>query len=197
MRARLLGPVVLAALVGCGGPATRRAEDRLDPTAPRFGPAPRWRPVPLSPAVSARRPVRGMRCGPARGPRFGAHVEIFVSGLDVVIPAGIGIAPPHRRDGAYVRGGACRYRVWTSEPTGLIEVRPGPRATLADLFALWGQPLSARRLLGFAGPVRAFLDGRRWRGDPAAIPLARHASIVLERGRHVTDRPRYLFPPGL
>jgi hypothetical protein len=45
--------------------------------------------------------------------------------------------------------------------------------------------------------VRAFVNGRRWRADPRTIPLTRHASIVLELGPHVTNRPVYLFPPGL
>jgi hypothetical protein len=198
MRARVLLLVGSLALAGCGGAASPRPHDRLDPSAPRFGPAPRWRPAPLSAAVAARRPVRGMRCAAAPGPRFGAHIEVFVAGLDAVIPAGIGVAPPHGREGAYVRGGACWYPVRTTEPTGLIEVRRGTRATLGELFALWGQPLSGRRLLSFSGGrVRAFWNGRRWRGDPRRIPLSRHASIVLELGPHVTDRPRYLFPPGL
>jgi hypothetical protein len=128
-------------------------------------------------------------------------LEIFVDGLDVVIPAGIGIAPPHRRDGAYVRGGACSYPLRTSEPTGVIEVSPGRRLTLGDFFALWGQPLGRHRLLSFAVPsavaLRTFVDGRPWRGDPGAIPLRRHSAVVVELGRHVTRRPMYLFPDGL
>jgi hypothetical protein len=200
MRARPAFLLVLLALPGCGGAAAPypRPDHRPHPDAPRFGPAPRWRPAPLSRAVTARRPVRGLRCGPGAGPWFGAHIEMFVSGLDVVIPAGIGVAPPHRRDGAYVRGGACSYPVRTTEPTGVIEVRPGERRTLGDLFALWGEPLSRRRLMSFSGgPVRAFVNGRRWRSDPRAIPLTRHVSIVLELGPHVTSRSVYLFPPGL
>jgi len=189
-----LGLVVASAGCGTDGP-------RLDPTAPRFGPAPRYRPTALSPATAARRALHGLRCAGAPGPRFGAHLEIFVHGLDVVIPAGIGIAPPHRRDGAYVRGGGCSYPVRTSEPTGVIEVRPGRRLTLGHFFALWGQPLGPHRLLGFRvparGELRAFVDGRSWRGDPRAIPLRRHGSVVVELGRHVTRRPVYLFPDGL
>lgn len=202
-------PLAIAALAlglaaaGCGGGgkgAGTGASDRLDPTAPRFGPAPRYRPPALSAATAAGRPLPGLPCLRSPGARFGAHVEIFVDGLDVVVPAGIGVAAPHRRDGAYVLGGRCSYPLRTSDPSGVVEVRAGRRLTLGDLFAVWGQPLSRRRLLSFAAPgdgVRAFLDGRRWRGDPRAIPLRRHASVVLEVGRHVTRRPTYLFPRGL
>jgi hypothetical protein len=69
--------------------------------------------------------------------------------------------------------------------------------TLGELFALWGQPLSARRLASFAGSVSAFVDGRRWRGDPRAVPLAPHAQVVLELGPFVEPHASYLFPPGL
>lgn len=187
---------VVASSAGCGS-----AGPRLDPTAPRFGLGPAYRPAPLSRTTAARGVVEGLRCTGDPGPRYGAHLEIFVRGLDVVIPAGIGIAPPHRRDGAYVRGGACSYPLRTSEPTGLIEVRSGRSLTLGHFFALWGQPLGAQRLLGFpvpgAGALRAFVDGRRWRGDPRAIRLRRHTWVVIELGRHVTRRPVYVFPDGL
>ena len=48
---------------------------------------------------------------------------------------------------------------------------------LGDLFAIWGQRLAPRRLLSFIGRVRAFRNGREWRGDPRRMPLARHDEI--------------------
>jgi hypothetical protein len=69
--------------------------------------------------------------------------------------------------------------------------------TLGHLFAVWGQPLSRMRMAGFRGRVRAYLDGRRWSGAPGAIPLRRHAQIVLEVGTHVPPHSTYRFPPGL
>jgi hypothetical protein len=113
------------------------------------------------------------------------------------VPAGIGIAPPQRRQGAYVRAGACVYEIRTYEPTGVVVVTTGPAPTLGTLFAVWGQPLTGRELAGFGGPVRAFLGGRPWRGSPAGIRLTRHAEIVLEVGRPVPPHRSYLFPPGL
>jgi hypothetical protein len=124
-------------------------------------------------------------------------VELFARGHVVIVPAGIGITPPRRRHGAYVIGGRCRYPLWTSEPTGLVHVgRPGLR--LGDLFAIWGQPLTLGRLARWTAGVTAHVDGVRWRGDPAAIPLRHHAEIVVQAGAPV-QRPHagYLFPDGL
>jgi hypothetical protein len=116
------------------------------------------------------------------------HLELFAQRRVVLIPPGIGVAPPRTRTGAYVRGGRCSYPLRTREPTGVIEVRVRPRAmTLGQFFAIWGQPLRGR----------AYVDGRRWRGDPRRIPLGRHAQIVLEVGGYVRPHARYGFPPGL
>jgi hypothetical protein len=85
----------------------------------------------------------------------------------------------------------------TLDPTGVIEVRVGTKATLGDFFALWGAQLSRTRLAGFEGPVRAYVGGEPWRGDLRAIPLTRHAEIVLENGPYVKPHRSYLFRPGL
>ncbi len=121
----------------------------------------------------------------------------------VIVPAGIGVSGPLRRDGARVVGGRCVYPLSTSEPTGVIEVRGRAGAattpTVGELFAVWRQPLDAHRLAGFRSgpPVAAYVGGRRWRGDPRAVPLTPHAQIVIEVGPHVEPHPAYRFAPGL
>jgi hypothetical protein len=113
------------------------------------------------------------------------------------VPAGIGVAPPRRVEGVYVRGGRCSYPLRTVEPTGVIEVAAGSRLTLGRFFSLWGRPLAPDRLLSFRGRVLAFVAGRPWRGDPRAIPLSQHAQIVLEVGGYVPPHSRYTFAKGL
>ncbi|HEX2016118.1 MAG TPA: hypothetical protein VGN69_05435 [Solirubrobacteraceae bacterium] len=146
--------------------------------------------------LSAGRLARCRVSGPVP---YGAHLELFASDHVVVIPAGIGVAPPWRADGAYVRGGRCLYPLRTREPTGVIEVsvRAGPAPTLGDLFAVWGQPLSRHAMAGFRGTVRAYVNGVRWRPDPREIALAHHAQVVLEVGPPVLAHARYRFAPGL
>jgi hypothetical protein len=193
----LLATIALAG-AGCGEIAE---VDGLKRPVPRIGRGPEFRFVPAGPAAAAGRPVAGLRCTVAARDRFGAHLEVFVKRLDVVIPAGIGVAGPHRRDGAYVTGGRCHYPARTLEPTGLIEVDAGRELTLGQFFDIWGQPLSRTRLLRYRSsarrPVEAFVDGRRWMGDPRAIPLRRHAAIVLEAGGYFPPSRRYVFPGGL
>ena len=129
------------------------------------------------------------------------HVELFARGRVVIMPAGIGVARPWARSGAYVLPRGCSYATRTLEPTGVIEVRRGSHLTLGDFFRIWGQPLSATRLAGFkttgSAPVRAYVAGRRWRGSLRSIPLRRHAQIVLELGPFITPHRAFLFRPGL
>jgi hypothetical protein len=137
-----------------------------------------------------------MRCDSDERDRFGVHLELFAEKRVLIVAPGIGVAPPRERDGAYVRGGRCSYPIVTREPTGVLEVEPGA-FELGDLFELWGQPLSPRRIASFSGPVTAFVAGKRWRGDPRRIPLRRHAQIVLQVGGYIPPHRTYRFPPGL
>src|SRR5204863_9694635 len=140
-----------------------------------IGRGPLYQPRPLSTAVARALPVGTLRCTADTGARVGAHVELFANERVVIVPAGVGVAAPHRRDGIYVRGGRCTYPALTTEPTGVIQLRRGAGVTLGELFRLWGQPLSPRRLAGFSAEpgeqVRAYVNGRPWRGELGAIPL--------------------------
>ncbi len=148
-------------------------------------------------AAAAGRSIGTHRCTTTSRRRYGAHLEIFANRLVVLVPAGIGLAAPLRRSGAYVLGGRCSYALRTREPTGVFELEAGRPPTLGEAFEVWGQPLSRNALVGFRGRVAAFVSGRRWRGDLRAIPLRRHAQVVLEVGGYVRPHVRYLFSRGL
>jgi hypothetical protein len=188
---------VAAAAAGCGAshPAvvTLPADQQPLPAGRGAG----YRPRPISPAVARRAPIQGLHCTRTHGRFYGVHLELYARRLVLGVPSGIGIAPPQRRSGAYVLGGACSYAVRTFEPTGVVVVDMRPTVDLGTLFAVWGQPLSRHALGSFRGPVRAFVGGRRWLGTPGSIPLGRHAEIVLEIAGAVLPHPRYRFPPGL
>jgi hypothetical protein len=181
--------VIGLVLAGCGhaektdkGIEAARASSRPLGVGPRFHP----------PSPTHR--VAG--CRPAPGPRDGAHVELYAADRVVLFPAGIGTEPPRVTEAGRIRKARCYGPVVTLEPTGLVLVRRGERRRLADLFATWGKSLSRDRAADFTGRVRAFVGGRPWRGDPGAIPLGRHAVIVLEIGPYVPPHAGYAFPPG-
>jgi hypothetical protein len=115
--------------------------------------------------------------------RARAHVELFRRGDIVVVPAGIGIRDGVR-DGAYVHG-RCRAALWTEEPTGLVELsRP---ATLGELFSVWRRPLPR---------ARGWVDGRRWRGPLARLPLRDRSQVVVQEGLPLAPvHSAYTFPP--
>lgn len=169
-----LAPLALAALI---------------PTP--IGVGPRYHPPAGAHAVAA------LRCSGAALRRDGVHLELFARRRVVLVPAGVGMRRPLVREGARVVRGRCSFPLRTREPTGTIEVARGARLTLGQLFAVWGQPLARRRLLSFRGSIRAYVNGRRRRGDPRRIVLARHANVVLEVGGFIPPHRRFLFPRGL
>jgi hypothetical protein len=131
---------------------------------------------------------------------MGVHVEVFGADRVVLIPAGIGTAPPLRFRSGRVASARCYGALVTLEPTGLVLLRPGARLVLADLFRSWGEPLSSRRAASFSASgrdrVRVFVDGRRWSGSPGRVPLHAHSEVVVEVGPYVPPHSSYTFPPG-
>jgi hypothetical protein len=193
-----------AAFAGCGGSSTvgEKSSEGSVRLAPDLLPLPAGRTAAyrlpaIGAAVRRRRTVAGLSCESAAAHGHGIHLELYARRLVVPVPAGIGIAPPVQRSGAYVRGGTCAYPIRTYEPTGLVVIDRRSPLRLADFFAVWGQPLSGHSMAGFHGSVRAYVDGRRWSGRLGQIPLRPHAEIVLELGAFVPPHPRYGFPPGL
>ena len=192
---------LLSLCTACSPACGTGAGDTFDRPVPKIGRGGSYEVPSLGRRTAAGRTVGDLPCArPGRRP-FGVHLEVFANRRDVVIPAGIGVAPPRRRDGAYVSGGRCRYPLRTVEPTGLIEVESGRRLTLGDFFDVWGQPLTRRRVLGFraraGSPVAVFVNGRRWAGSPRSVPIERHRAIVVEVGGFFPPTKKYLFPNGL
>jgi hypothetical protein len=148
-----------------------------------IGVGPGFRLPALSPRARRGSPIAGLACRPGRlGGSIVAHLEIFARRETLIIPAGIGIV-----------AGRCRYPLRTLSPAGLIDAGRTD-LTLGDLFAIWGQPLRARRLAGFTGPIVAFVGGRRVRGNISKIPIRHHSQIVVEVSGYVPPHAHYVFP---
>ncbi len=103
-----------------------------------------------------------------------AQLAIEHNGAKVGVPANIGI----------VGGGdamVCIYWLHTHDDSGTIHIEaPGGNFTLADFFAVWGQPLSSTRVGRYTGHVRAYLNGTPYKGAPQNIPLNDGEQIVLK-----------------
>jgi len=156
---------------------------------------PEYRLSATSPAVRAAKPVGAFTCSQSSPLRFRVHLELFARKLVLLVPAGVGVAPPVRKDHGRVTEARCLYPLRTREPTGVIEVASAGAPRLGDVFRVWGQPLTPRRIAGFTRqPVLAFVNGKRYSGDPRSIPLRRHDEIVLEIGGYVPPHTSYLFP---
>ena len=150
-----------------------------------IGVGPRFHPPAANVAVAAEKPIAGMRCG-HEGRTFRVHIELFADRKVIIVPPGIGVT----------KGGGCHYPLRTTTPTGVVDVCGGERRTLGDLFRVWGRQLGRSRLLSFRRSVAVFVDGRRWRGSPTAVPLRRHGQIVIEAGGYLAPHATYLFPKG-
>jgi hypothetical protein len=127
-----------------------------------------------------------------------AHLTIFASGARQVVPAGVGIPGPQQVVGGFVEGGRCLYWLHTHDSTGVVHIEsPVQRVyTLEQFFDVWGRPLSGTQVGRATGHVTAFINGRRFAGDPRSVKLTPHAVIQLDVGKVVAPQP-FTFPAGL
>lgn len=126
---------------------------------------------------SSGRPVDGIACQAMEGAVFHIHqhLAIFDHGTPVEVPAQIGIT------------NTCLYWVHTHSADGIIHVEaPQFRTfTLANVFDVWGQPLSPTTVASAhvgRGQLHVFVNGKPYAGDPRKIELAQHTDITLEAG---------------
>jgi len=157
-----------------------------------------------SPSGTGYPPIDGIPCETGERVAFHihAHLAVYAHGRAQTVPYGIGIGRPWRvpqsSEGPFASGGSCFYWLHTHTKDGVIHIEaPQPRTfTLADFFAIWGQPLGPDQVGENRGPVTAYLDGERVAGDPGQIELREHALIQLDVGDATPPQP-FVFPPGL
>ena len=126
------------------------------------------------------------------------HLDIFVNGHRVTVPASIGIST--------LGGGVFFSPLHTHDTSGIVHVESATvrEFTLGEFFGVWGVKLSSNCIGGYCNKggstLRAFVDGRPVAGDPADIPLLSHEEIVLAYGtknRLPNPIPKsYKFPAG-
>jgi hypothetical protein len=126
-----------------------------------------------------------------------------VNGKEREVPEGIGITPPRNEQqsaqGPFVVSGSCFYWLHSHTADGIIHIEsPVQRTfTLGNYFDIWKQPLGRDQVGPAKGPVTAYVNGRRFSGDPRSIPLTAHALIQLDVGTPAPAPARFSFPSGL
>lgn len=133
-----------------------------------------------------------------------AHLDVFVDGERVEIPAAIGIdlngtgIEPELMDDevntAYfltsLCDSPCLSPLHTHDPFGIIhtesKVANAPSFTLGQFFTQWGVRLDASCVGEFCAPevpIQVYLDGKPFRGDdPSEIELTSHLVIAIAIG---------------
>jgi len=122
--------------------------------------------------------------------------DLYVDGRPVTVPANIGIDPGHVFSPLH-----------THDTSGIIHVESPTESafSLGQFFAVWGVPLSARRIGTLAttggARLRTWVNGKPLAADPTRIVLAPHQEIVIAYGTAAQMpkkvRSSYTFPEGL
>jgi hypothetical protein len=205
-------PVAVVLLAACGGAGAVSPGYTARPASPPSAGAAPW-PLPSDPMSLARQ--AGLTPGTHEFFTYHvhAHLDLFVNGRPVRVPAGIGIdiADPGVHRGK--TGGAASYGyikrcprpcispLHTHDVTGEIHIEAPARTrfTLGQFFHEWGVRLDGSCAGGYCGPgARAvvFVNGQRHRGNPATIGLRSHQEIALVIGTPPRSIPAtYAFPP--
>jgi hypothetical protein len=138
-----------------------------------------------------------------------AHLDLFVDGKPVTIPAGIGIdiKAAGVRDEKTPDGTAHSYFVdtcqapclsplHTHDPSGMIHEESRapnhPPYSLGQFFTEWGLALDSSCVGKYCRPdalVHIYLDGTPFEGDPASIQLKSHLEVAI-----VIGQPPSLIP---
>ena len=192
IRAGVVGFALAAAVSGCSGSLLAAGQDSnpalLAPQAGQSGAA-----------------VDGIASSASEQALFHihSHLQIYVNGVQKLIPYGVGIVAPYQltgsQDGPFVNGGNAFYWLHTHDESGVIHVESPVRRgfALGNFFDMWGQPLSPTQVGPAKGTVAAFVNGQPFAGNPRDIPLDAHAVIQLDVGTPTVSPQPYTFAPGV
>jgi hypothetical protein len=198
--------LIVAALASACSGGSGSSDDRSASPAPKpASGAPPW-PAPSDPI--ARTIAAGLK--PERKEFFAihshAHLDVFVNGEPVEVPAGIGIdvtdpgVMRFEEAGDVIYGGIelcdepCISPLHTHDTTGVLhtEAPENETNTLGEFFAEWSVRLDERCVGGFCepeAPIAVYVDGKRYEGDPAGIALEDGREIAIVIGSFPSEVP--------
>jgi hypothetical protein len=106
------------------------------------------------------------------------HLDVFIDGKKTPVPASIGI-----NDGSFIT------ELHTHDGSGIVHVEAGKSFpyTLGQFFGAWGVRLSKQCIGAYCAsdekPLRFFLNGKPYEGDPNDLVLKNHEEIVIAYGK--------------
>ena len=195
LRAAVVCALLALAVAGCG--KTNSEYTASEAATPANG-APPW-PAPPNPMALTRRAGLVPERAEFLEYHVHAHLDVFVNGKPVRVPAGIGInikdpgvksAP--LADGTPSYGGielcrkVCISPLHTHDDTGILhtETKTVQPNRLGQFFIEWAVRLTPECVGGFCkpeAPIAIFVDGKRYTDDPREIELSdlREIAIVI------------------
>lgn len=191
------------ALVGLGGWALIGKHDKPAKAATLPKPVsqtgsttlPPW-PVPADTIVGAK--VAGLTVNGMEGTvqHFHTHLDIIVNGNPETVPANLGISAAEQSIS----------ELHTHDTRGVLHVEStsaAQRFVLGQAFTEWRVKLTPTALGGLTvdgkNTLTAYVDGKKWTGDPAAIELKPHREIALVYGpadQKISVPSSYAFQPN-
>ena len=188
------------ALAGCGnGTKTASQEQTRAAPEPATGAAP-W-PAPGNPIELTRRAGLTPETHEFVNLHVHSHLDVFVNGKPVTIPAAIGIEtndPAVKKfpgpGGSTAYGGInppcatpCISPLHTHDISGVLhtEAKKDSFNTLGEFFVEWNVPLNGRCVGGYCrpkAPIAVYVNGDPYTGDPRKIELEDKTEIAIVIG---------------
>jgi hypothetical protein len=202
-----------AVVAGCGSGSSNSASTSTSPTAvpPHLeintGPAPWPRPDNAIEWVAA----AGLPAFKSEQLFYHvhAHLDVFVDGAPVVVPAGLGIggdknAQVGTQNGQQVAGltgpcsKGCISPLHTHDESGVLHVENDKerQINLGQLFTEWGVRFNANCVGGYCSPdksYKVYVDGQQFTGDASTVVLKNLEEIAVVIGTPPATIP-HAFP---
>jgi hypothetical protein len=202
-RATAICVLALIALVGCGGGSDKKSSSGGD--CSQYGSIPSARAT-KAPWTAPENPV-GLTCKAGLVPEKAeslqyhvhAHLDVFVNGRPVIVPAGIGIdvgnsgVRSEKNSSGMVTGAGfvqcdepCISPLHTHDLSGVLHTEtktPSPN-DLGQFFTEWAVRLTSDCVGGYCKPkvpIKIYVNGKVETGDPTQIELSdlREIAIVI------------------
>jgi hypothetical protein len=129
-----------------------------------------------------------------------SHLDVFLDGARVVVPAGLGIDIKNPGVHTYVVDGQNQYGgisppcnapcispLHTHDVSGILHTESATRKnnTLGQLFTEWNVVLGPKCVATYCAPAKSigiYVNGKKFAGDPRTIPLRNLEEIAVVVG---------------